>query len=156
MADQITVNGALLSWGSLKLDIADEPLVGIDNITYGDKLEVTEYYGMNKSQSAMGRSRGKYSTDETKITGAASTIEYLLKAVAAQSADGKSYGEPLFDLSLMGAEKDSSQTIDVQLEDCKILGVSATYGEGADVLKQELTIKPLRIRRSGLTLYSEA
>jgi hypothetical protein len=155
MADQIRVNGNILSWGSIKIKIAGEPYYGFNSLSYADKRERVKVYGMGKHQAPRGRSRGKYSTDPVKLGGPKASVQQLREALAAKSTDGVSYGDVEFEI--IGSYYESNELpILVQIERCVIVGNSASEEEGADPLKEELEIDCMKIYRNGLTLFDSS
>lgn len=152
MADAIRVNGNQYSWGSIRVKVAAEPYTGFTAISYGDKRERVKAYGMGRHHAPRGRSRGKYSTDPVKITAWKGSAQALRAALAAQAADGKSYGDVEFDIAVQYIESDETPMI-VSIERCVLVGNSASNEEGADPLKEELEIDCFLIRRNGLVLF---
>lgn len=150
MADQIRVNGNLLSWGSLIMKIDGEPFTGFTSIQYADKRERVLAYGMGRHHAPYGRSRGKYTPDPLKLTGWKSSIKLMRFALANKA--GGSYGDYEFQVVLQGVEEDD-EPFTVEFDRCVWVGNSASDEESADPLKEEIEISTMSIRRDTLTLY---
>jgi hypothetical protein len=153
--DSIRVNGNQYSWGSIKAKLDGVPYFGFKGITYADKRERVKAYGMGKHQAPRGRSRGKYSTENSKLTGPKSSIQLLREALAAKSSDGVSYGDVEFEVVFQYVERDELP-ITVQLERCVIVGNSSSEEEGADPLNEEIELDVMKIYRNGLTLFDSS
>jgi hypothetical protein len=152
MADQIRVNGNLLSWGSIIVKIDGDRYHGITSIAYADKRERVKGYGSARHQGPRGRSRGKYSTEPVKVTGFRSSLQAMRVALAAKAGDNTSYGDAEFDVVIQYVEADETP-ITVELERCVWTSNSATDEEGADPLKEDVEFDCMLIRRNGLVLF---
>ncbi len=155
MADQLRVNGNQVSWGSCVLKLDGEPFTGFTSISFADKRERVKAYGMGRHQAPRGRSRGKYTVEPVKLTGWKSSVKILRDALAAQSQDGRSYGDVEFEIVLTYSEADEPPIL-VQLERCVWTGNSSSDEEGADPLKEEIEIDCMLIRRDGNTLFDSS
>jgi hypothetical protein len=153
--DQIRINGAALGWGSIVTEIDDDLYEGYTDISFTDKLTVEKLFGQNRGQRPLGRTRGKYDVDDTKVTMYAASARKLRQKLASKSESGKSYGTEEFTISVQGTEKDSDQVIDVMLVGCRVVGVGDSWSEGEGALKEEMTISVMSIIRDGLALYEE-
>jgi len=151
MADQIRVNGNLVSWGSIRCKVAGELYYGFTSIAYADKRERTKGYGMGKHQAPRGRSRGKYSTDLVKIRGHKASVQTLREALAAQAPDGVSYGDVEFEVVVQYVEGD--EAMNVEISGCVWAENTASDEESADPLTEEFALDCMAIRRNGLTLF---
>lgn len=151
MADEKRINGIQVSWGSIKVKIDGETFTGFTSLTYGDKLETTMAYGMGKHHAPRGRSRGKYVTDPVKLGGPPSSVEALRQALAAKSTDGQSYGQVEF-LIVAQYTEDNEPPMTVELERCRYVATVENREESAEVLKDEVEISTMLVRRNGLTL----
>lgn len=154
MSDQIRVNGNILSWGSIKMKFGGEPFFGFTSVQYADKRERVFQWGMGKHHAPRARSRGKYTPEPGKLGGPKSTIQALREFLAAQSADGASYGDVHFDIVIQYVEADDLP-ITVELEDCVITGNSSNEEENPDPLKEEIEISYMKVRRNGVVLFDE-
>lgn len=154
MSDPIMVNGNSHSWGSIVCKVAEETIFGFTGITYADKRERTEGYGMGPHQAPTRRSRGKYTADPSKLTGFAGAVQDLRNRLSERSPI-KSYGDVEFQVVLTYFETEELPLI-VVLEKCVWTGNNASNEEGAELNKEEIEIKPLFIRRNGLTLFDNS
>lgn len=155
MSDQIRVNGNMHSWGSIVVKIADERYYGFTSISYGDKRERVKAYGMGRHQAPRGRSRGKYSTDPVKLAGPKASCEALRVALASRSVDGKSYGDVEFEVVTQFIET-GENPMTVQLKRCVVVEEASSHEEGADPLKDEMTLDTMQILRNGKTLFDSS
>lgn len=155
MADQIRVNGNLMSWGQITLRCGIEEFSGFNSITYADKRERVKAYGMGRHHAPRGRSAGKYSTDPVKLRGPKSSIEALRAGLAAQAPDGTSYGNVEFNIIVQySAEPTSTEPpMSVELERCVFSSDSSSHEESADPLNDEIECDCMLIRRNGRTLF---
>lgn len=155
MADQIRVNGNLLSWGSIKVKVDGDVFHGFTAIKYGDARERVKAYGMGRHHAPRGRSRGKYSTEPVVLTGPKSTMQELRAALAAKSSTGTSYGDVTFQVVAQYFETDETP-ITVEIEDCTWAKNTSSEEESADPLSEDVELDCMRIRRNGLVLFDEA
>lgn len=155
MADTIRVNGNVHSWGSIIFKIKDEKYHGADSITYGDKRERVEFTGMGKSQAPQGRSRGKYTTDVSKVSWRKGSAQSLRDALAAISPNGQNYGDVEFECVIEFVEEGDVPMV-VELRRCVVVEDAANHSEGGDPLKDEISFKPMFIVRNGVTLFDSS
>lgn len=153
--DKLLVNGNQYSWASAVIKISGENIYGITSISYNDKRERVKAYGTGKHHAPRGRSRGKYSTDASKMTCWTSTAQDLRNMLASQSPDGVSYGDTVFQVVVQYAEDDET-AVTVELVDCVLASQDTSNEESPDPLKEEITFDVMRIRRNGLTLYDSS
>ena len=153
--DTIQVNGNQYSWGSIILKVGDDRLYGFTGISFGDKRTRVKAHGSDKSGAPRGRSRGKYETDEGKLTGWKSSIQALRAALAAQAADGVSYGNTEFNITVQYIEDDETP-MTVELIRCTIAGDTTSDEEGPDPLKDEIGLDYMYVKRNGLTLFDNS
>jgi hypothetical protein len=152
MADAIRINGNQFSWASVRLKIAGEPFHGFTSINYADKRERVKAYGMGRHHAPRGRSHGKYTTEPVKLVGWKSSVQELRALLASQAADGKSYGDVEFPISLQYIEADETPMI-ISIERCVWTGNSTADEENPDPLKEEIEIDCMYIRRNELVLF---
>jgi len=153
--DKVRVNGNQVSWGSIILKANGEEFTGFTDISYGDKRERTEAYGAGRHQAPRGRSRGKYSCDPCKISGWKASVQDFRAFLAAQAPDGVSYGDVPFQGTINYVEDDETP-MTIELVDCVWVSNSSSESEGGDPLKEDFEIKPLYIKRNGLTLFDNS
>jgi hypothetical protein len=153
MSDQIRINGNLMSWGSIILKMANgNTYTGITGVSYADKRERVKGWGQGRHHAPYGRSSGKYTPDPVKITVYKHVANAIRKDLAAQSPDGTSYGNTVFEIAIQYVEFSlASGSVDIQ--QCVLVGNSSNEEENPDPLKEELEIDCMRIKRDGLTLY---
>lgn len=155
MADRVRVNGNIVSWGSIKVRLADEEFHGFTTLSYGDKRERSYVWGMGKHHAPRGRTRGKYTPEPVKLGGPKSTIAALRDRLASLSDTGANYGDVSFAIVAQFVEADEDpQTVEV--EDCVIVSDTSGHDESPDPLKDEIEISCMRIRRNGNTLWDDS
>jgi len=151
MADQIRVNGNLVSWGSIIMKIDGERITGFSSISYGDSRERTKGYGQGRSQGPRGRSRGKYTTEVVSVTGFNDTIEEVRLLLS----DGNNMGDTEVEIVVQYIEGDNAPVTDV-IEQCVLTKNASNPQEGADALTQDIEFDCMRIRWNGRTLYDSS
>ena len=151
MADEIRVNGNLLSWGSIEVKVNGDRYFGFTSIGYGDSRERVKGYGMGRAQGPRGRSRGKYQTAPVTLTGHKSSMQTLRQALA-DAGDGTSYGDTEFEIVVQYFEADDN-AITVEISRCAWGKNTSSEEEGPDPLKEDVEIDCMFIRRNGLTLF---
>jgi hypothetical protein len=149
--DEKRINGAQVSWASIKVKFDGDDVVGFTSLNYGDFLETAKTWGMGKHHAPRGRSRGKYNTDPVKLAGPPSTMEALRQKLAAKSPDGQSYGLVEF-LIVAQYVEDGEPPMTVEIERCRYVKNVENREEGSEALKDEIEIDCMLIRRNGLTL----
>jgi hypothetical protein len=152
MGDQVRVNGEQVSWGSIKVKINGDPYYGFDSIAYGDKRERAKSYGMGKHHAPRGRSRGKYTTEPVKLRGPKSSVEALRAALASAATDGLSYGNTLCEIVVQFVEANETP-MNVVISECLWVSDQAAHEEGVEILKEEIELDCMAIRRNGKTLF---
>ncbi len=152
MADQIRVNGNLMSWGSIKCKAAGESYTGFNAISYADKRERVKGYGMGAHQAPRGRSRGKYTTELVKIRGHKSSVQALREALAARASDGISYGDVEFEIVVQYVDAGESP-MTVEINSCVWAENTSNEEESADPLTEEFALDCMAIRRNGKVLF---
>lgn len=152
MADPFLVNGNQYSWASIVCKAYEEVWTGFTGITYGDKRERVLAYGMGRHHAPRGRSHGKYTPENVKLTGWKKSVHAFLEGLAARSSDGKSYGDSEFQIMVQFVEFDEGD-ISVVIERCVVVGVTASHEESPDNLKEEIEIQPMWVTRNGLKLW---
>jgi hypothetical protein len=155
MADQIRINGNILSWGSIAVKIAGEFFYGFTSLSYGDKRERTYAYGMGRHQAPRAISRGKYTPDPIKLGGPKSTVQALRERLALFDAAGVNYGDVAFEIVASYFENDETPIL-VHATQCYITANSSSEEEGADPLKEEIEVMTMAIRRNGLSLFDQS
>jgi hypothetical protein len=154
MADAIRVNDNQYDWGSIVIKVDGDEFYGFTAVSHSQKRERSKAYGTGKHRAPRGRTRGRYSA-EGKITGWKSSIQALRKKLAALSADGKSYGDAVFQVVIQYIEADE-EPITEELVDCVIASEDASHEENTDPLKEEVGIDIMYIKKNGLTLFDNS
>lgn len=153
-SDGIRVNGNQYDFGSGKVKVAGDVLYGLTGIKYSQKRERPKGYGQGRHHAPRGRGRGKYSA-EGSITVYRSTARELRKTLAAQSADGVSYGDVEF--QVVGQWSETGEGEDkVELFGCVIAGEDGGSEEGGDLDKEEIMLDVMYIKKNGLTLFDNS
>lgn len=153
MADELRVNGALHSWGSIVLKVGIERFTGFTEISYEDKLETAMGYGMGKAQAPRGQTRGKYTPGPVKLKGPKASMVALRNQLAALG-DGRSFGQPTFGIVVQYIESNSPITDELKL--CRYVGTTASSSEGPDQITEEVELTTRGIVWNGKTLYDQS
>ena len=154
MADEIRVNGNLVSWSSYIFTLGTERYVGLREITYSDELEGVEPKpGMGRSHKGLGRPAGKYKVDPLKIKVFAHTAKAIRRDIQAVSSDG-SLGTPELPAILQYVEAGSDdQQSTVEFVQCRLVKPGTiTVAEDADAKEEELEFSIMEIIRDGVSL----
>lgn len=152
MPDALRINNSLVSWGSISVRVDGEPFTGFTAIDYGDKLAVSKGYGLGAAQGARGRTRGRYETDEVKLTAYRDTAQALINALSLRSLNGLSYGTVSFNIVVQYIELGNTP-MTVILDRCRIVGVTDANAEGSDAMMTDFAIDCMAIFRNGKTLF---
>lgn len=155
MSDQVRINGNFHSWGSVIIKINGEPFTGLTEITYSDKRERVKGHGIGPHQGPRGRSRGKYTADDAKMSVYRDTGADLLASLAALSGNGLSYGDVVFPVVIQTIEP-GNRPLTVTLDRCCITAANEPNQEGTDPLMTELTLDVMAIYRNKLTLWDSS
>lgn len=155
-ADEVRVNGNILSWGSIILKVNGERFYGFKSISFGHKRERVKQYGMGAHQAPRGRSRGKYTIDAVKLSGPPSSFEALRQTLADLGPDGISYGDTEFQIVVQGIEAGSQRALLIEFEDCVIAAEQDNWEENGDPLNEEVEIDCMKIIRNGKTLFDSS
>ncbi|MBA3841099.1 MAG: hypothetical protein H0X39_00490 [Actinobacteria bacterium] len=152
MGDQVRINGNLYSWSSIKLKVGGEVYTGITSVGYSDKRERVKGYGQGRHHAPYGRSAGKYTPDNVKVTMWRNSAQLLRAALARLAPDGISYGNVEFQLVIQYIEF-GGDPITVDIDRCVFASNESGDEESPDPLKENLEFDPMVIRRNGLTLF---
>lgn len=151
MSDQIRVNGNQLSWGSISFYLNGDLYTGFTAISYGDKRERVKAWGMGRHHAPRGRSSGKYTPDNVKVTGWKASVQTFLQALALQSGT-PTYGSTQFEIVVLYSEF-TDLNVTVEINECLVTAVTASDEESPDPLKEDLEIDCMAISRNGLVLF---
>ncbi len=155
MADQIRVNGNMLSWGSIVVKVDNDRFYGFTSISFGDSRERVKAYGMGRHHAPRGRSRGKYNVDPVGLKGPTATMQALREALASRSSDGVSYGDVECEIVVQYIDS-GDDPITVELERCVWSKNTTSNEEGPDPLSEEAEFDCMKIRRNGVVLFDES
>lgn len=154
--DGISINGVDYSWGSITFKCNGAVFGGFTKISYSDKRTRTKGYSAGAHHAPTHRSRGKYEVDPCKVTGYKDELQSLRDWLAAQSADGVSYGNVEFQGILQFEEPQrggGTKLRQVDLVDLVWFEDSSANEESPDLLMEEVSFDPMRILRDGKTLF---
>lgn len=153
MANEVRINGNVLSWGSTIFRVNGITQHWITSVSYSDKRERAVVYGQGRHHAPRGRTLGKYSVENPKIKGPKGDVQGFLDYLAGLG-DGVGYGDVGFNIVLQYIE--AEQSVTVEIEDCRVVGVTASDEESAEALQDEIEISAMRLRRNGKTLFDSA
>lgn len=155
MSDPICVNGNSLSWGSLTFKVNGIVVYGFTDISFNDKRERVKGYSMGRHQAPVRRSRGKYTSENLKVTGYTSSVLYLRQLLAAQASGGKSYGDVFFEGNLNYFEPDDTE---MNYEFRKLVWAAndSSHAEGPELLKQTVEFDCMWQVCNGLVLFDQS
>lgn len=155
MPDAIRVNGNQHSWGSIIIKVDGDVFTGFTSVSHGEKRERVKAYGMGRHHAPRGRSRGKYSTENGKITGWKGSVQALRAGLAAKSSNGKNYGDIVFQVVVQYVEDDDTP-ITEELMDCVWAADATSHEESPDPLKEDFEFDYMYAKRNGLTLFDNS
>lgn len=155
MSDAIRVNGNMYSWGSIVLTIDGEKYYGFTSLSFSEKRERKAVYGMGKAQAPRGMTRGKYSVENTKLSGPLSSVQAVRAALAAKSSNGKSYGDTEFHVTCQFVETDETP-VTIEAFRCHWVGSSTDVSEGSDEMTSDIEIQPMWLETNGMTLFDSS
>lgn len=155
MGDQIRVNGNVYSWGSIVVNVDEERFYGITELTYADKRERTLVHGQGRSQTPRGRTRGKYSAENSKIKMPKDTADAFREYLASRSTSGTSYGDVEFQIVATYSETGLPGST-VEVNGCVYVGTTETDTEGTDAIVEEIEVSVMAIYRNGLALFDDS
>ena len=151
MTDTLRVNGNLVSWGSHILTINGLRYTSLTEVSYGDKLETTQGYGMSRSHGPIGRTAGKYVPDNLKMKMYQHAITDIIAMLANISPDG-SLGSAVIPITLAYYEVGLPDHM-LSFVDCRLVTFTESITESADAPMGELEWTVQRIYRDGTALF---
>lgn len=161
-ADDIEVvllNRTRYSQKSCGFLIGGAPYVGVTALDYADMIEDALVHGANRDGAPLGSTSGKYVPDVCKITMLADVFrkKFLPQHAALSLAVGgiATISAHRFPIIVNFREGLAPPDVDI-LSGCRVLGVSDTYAEGADVKLTEVTVRVLSITRNGIALFDRS
>lgn len=155
MSDPISVNGNQHSWGSITAKFRGKVFHGFTGISYADARERVKAYGMGRHHAPRGRSSGKYTVENVKLTGWKASLQQLRYELDQEAPAGKSYGDVEFEVVVSYYESDDLP-VTVVLSRCVWAKNSVSDDEDADPKKEEIELDCMGIRRNGLALFDES
>src|SRR5262245_32277787 len=138
--DKIRINGAQYDQGSVILKISGVQIHGFNAVSWSHKRERVKSIQTGKDRRPKGRSRGKYTIENLKIGVRRDTASQIKLILAAQAADGQSYGEvddtPIV---LQYVEDESNQSpVTVEFNQCALVSDGGNSEEdGPDMVDVE-------------------
>jgi len=148
------VNGFETSWANITVKIGGQSITGLTGISYGDGIEESLETGMGTAHRPTRRSVGKYMPEEGTLTGFAADIQEIMQQAALLSVPPGNWAGSTFTIVVQYQRVTSGELRTHTLKECRILGVSESYSEGAELLKAELKFRPMEIDRDGMVGYS--
>lgn len=153
----LNINGRLVSWSHTRLVLDGDIFTGFTSITWDETVEVAVAYLATESHAPVAFSEGKYVPGDLKIKGPVHAIAQLRDWWSAKSADGRSYGTVhLNNGQLQWDLGDGNPEQSVEWETIKWTGNSNANEESPDPREEEITLKFLKCRRNGKTLYNSS
>jgi len=153
----LNINGRLVSWSHTRLTLDGDLFTGFTSLTWDEACEVVVGYAATADHAPVAFSDGKYVPGDLKIKGPVHAIAELRDWWAAHSSDGKSYGPSKVQLKSAQLQWDLGEGTPEQRAEWETLiwlGNSNANEESADGREEEITIKFLKCRRNGKTLYN--
>jgi hypothetical protein len=150
--DNFRVNGKQISWPDVICKVAGKEFVGLSGVSYGQKRERVKAYGMGRHYAPRGRTRGKYSADNPKLTFYKGSGQKFLDLLASLAPDGVSYGNVEFPMVIQYVADDESP-IQIEFLDCCVAAETATDDESPDPSKDEIELDVMKILRNGKSLF---
>jgi len=156
MADTVRVNGFITSWSDISFKLNGERYYGITEINYSDTRKRTKVYGMGRTGTPRGRTRGKYEVGEVTVKMDFPAFVALRDAIAAESSDGNSYGDVEFEGVVQYTYGADDETHTDKLFRLTFDGVTNGASEGPDALMIDVTFDCMGISRDGKTLFDSS
>ena len=143
-------NGRAPPWIEPRRKVPQKCVQGGELVVYRDAQGLEN---AADGQVALGVTKGKYTTDPTKLTLEKSTSEKLRAHIAGQSRDGKSTGNVKGTIVVQYVD-DEAGVQTHELLNCKTnVDGKASHKEGSDVLTEDWEFYTRLIKRNGKTLF---
>lgn len=157
--DNVRINGNQYDQGSTELKIRNNPIYGYSAISWSQKRERAKSISTGKDRKPKGRTRGKITYENLKLTVRRDTASAIKLMLAEVAADGQAYGEvddtPII---LQYIETGSNQKpVTVEFSECALVSESGSSEEdGADMVDLEFDYMSLDETIDGkkVTLYT--
>ncbi len=135
-------------------ELAD--LEGVMGGGYEDKRERPLIWGSRRDGRPIGKGAGRYVPGGLSIDVEEATGQLIKETLAAESADGASYGDTEFVLVIQLYEPDKGvvDTITMTFEGCNTDSAKGDYPNTPDGLKKSFALSYTGADENGLTLYS--
>jgi hypothetical protein len=154
MAETVYINGKAHDWGSTVIRVNGKAYEGILAVKYSHKRERTRVYGQGNQRKPIAVTGGKYNPEDGSLTVLKGTAQQIRDDLARQSADGQSYGDARFPITVQYIE-DGVGPIKDEVLGCWIAGDDGGGEEGsADPTKEEIPFGCMEIKKNGKTLYA--
>lgn len=140
------VNGRVLSYASIEVQVDGEIITGIKAITYNEKIERSKARGTGRR--ALGRTTGDHDCDGTMTMLREDFHEKIVKGW------GNGWSDKAFDIVVTYSE-DGVETHTDRLVGCLIDAANGTNEQGTDPLMTELTLNIMDIERDGISATAD-
>lgn len=151
MADEVRVNGNAMGWASVEFKVGGERFYGVKSISYSDSRTRSKVWGMGRHQAPRGQTSGKYDVDPVQVTIEKESAKALRAALAAKSADSKSFGSVEFEIVVQYTE--GARNVTDELHRCTWSKSTSKSEEGPDALYEDVEFNCLQIEWDGKTLF---
>jgi len=142
--------GRSTSWHNIVAKIDGVPFSGFTEITFGDTLEESLGWGMGLSGKPARRSHGKYTPDEATVKGFRPDLITFLQQLSAKSGPSNSYSATEFVFIVSFAFTEAEPVSTTVLDRCRVLGVTESHSESADLSMLEIKFRPMTVERDGM------
>ena len=141
MADKMRINGNQYDLGSTSLKIDNNPIYGYKAVNWSHKRDRQLGWGSGKDRAPQGRSRGKYTPDNLKVTVRRDTASAIKLMLADRAADAASYGNAIVPVVFQYVEDESNQDpVTVEFVDCACVSDNGVSEEdGLDMVEMEFS-----------------
>jgi hypothetical protein len=153
--DAPRVNGKAFEWGSIRIKLVSQEIIGITALDFGQKRERVALYGTGRSRAPIGFTSGKYSTENGKMTIWSHTYRDLIEELASRAPDKTSYGDVTFNI-FAHLEEPGEKPLRHELYECAITSESTSYQEGTEPLKQDIGLFIMYVKTNGKTLFNNS
>ena len=145
MADTPLINGRRFSHTSLEISLikpdgSSEIFIDIDSIEYSEELEVAFVQGT--AIAPIGWTAGTYAPGDCTISMGKSSFQSLIK----QIGDGWLGAN----LSVVVKYADEGEDSIADELTARIVGTSTSSSYGPDPIKEQLKLKPIKVKRNGI------
>lgn len=155
MSDSIIrIQGKAFDHSCVRAKIAGRKYLGIKSIKYDQKRTRGKVPILGGEQVPLSMTRGFYEMGQITVTMLRRSAQDLRDHIASKSADGKSYGDPLFPMSVQYVGPGIPAVQD-DFFSCAITGDGGgTESGSADPLYEDVVLDCLKMKRNGKTLFA--